>query len=296
MIYRTYVPTPPLAEFVESIWLYDGYAPPHAMERVLPSGTIEIVINLRGEPLRIYDLGASGQRECFQGPLVSGTYSEQFAIDTAQQAAIMGIHFKPGGGYPILGPVVGELGESHVPLENLGDGRAAGELWDRLLEAETPDARFLILEQYLLRQLAARSLRPHPAVTLALAEFQRIPQTTTITEVTARTGLSARRFNELFRREVGLTPKIFGRIRRFQEALHLVESHPTARVDWADLALSCGYYDQAHFNRDFRAFSGITPTTYLNLRGEHVNHVPIPERGQILPIPPRADSLESGSG
>jgi AraC-like DNA-binding protein len=281
MTHLTHVPRPPLSGLVESFWLYDGYAPPHAMERVLPSGTIEIVINLRGEALRVHDAGADGRCESYRGPVVCGAYSEHFAIDTAQQAAILGIHFKPGGLYPILGPVVGELGEVHVPLDSLC-GAPADELWDRLLEAKTPETRFLILEQFLLARLA-RSIAPHPAVAVALDEFQRMPQARTVAEMTALVGLSPRRFAELFRREVGLTPKTYCRVRRFQEVLHLVER--SSSVDWTGLALACGYYDQAHFNRDFRAFSGITPTAYLGLRGGHINHVPIPGRGQILPRP-----------
>jgi AraC-like DNA-binding protein len=281
MTHLTHVPRPPLSGLVESFWLYDGYAPPHSMERVLPSGTIEIVINLRGEALRLYEAGAVGRCESYRGPLVCGAYSEPFAIDTAQQAAIMGIHFKPGGLFPILGPVVGELGEIHVPLDTLC-GAPADELWGRLLEAKTAEARFLILERFLQVRLA-RSIRPHPAVAFALEEFQRVPQTRTVAEVTALVGLSPRRCAELFRREVGLTPKTFSRVRRFQEVLHLVER--STSVDWTGLALACGYYDQAHFNRDFRAFSGITPTAYLGLRGGHINHVPIPGRGQILPRP-----------
>lgn len=288
MTYREYIPDSPLSGLVELFWLYDGYAPPHSMERVLPTGTVEIVVNLRGEALRVYDAGAGGRFESHRGPLVCGAFSAPFAIDTAQQASIMGIHFKPGGLFPILGPVVGELGGTHVTLGTLC-GSAADELWDRLLEARTPETRFLILEQFLLARVA-RSPAPHPAVALALDEFRCVPGARTVAEVADLAGLSPRRFAELFRREVALTPKAFCRVQRFQRVLRLIERDPS--VDWAGLALACGYYDQAHFNRDFRAFSGITPGTYLGLRTDHINHVPLPERGQIRPIPEVASSLE----
>jgi AraC-like DNA-binding protein len=77
-------------------------------------------------------------------------------------------------------------------------------------------------------------------------------------------GLSLRRFGELFGSEVGLPPKAFCRIRRFNEVLRRVER--CIDVDWADVAASCGYFDQAHFNHDFRAFAGLTPSAYLRDR------------------------------
>jgi AraC-like DNA-binding protein len=93
--------------------------------------------------------------------------------------------------------------------------------------------------------------------------------------VTAQVGLSARRFIDVFGGEVGLTPKLFCRVRRFQKVLRGV-AHGR-RADWAAVAADCGYFDQAHFIHDFRAFSGLSPTAYLTQRTEHLNHVPIIE-------------------
>jgi AraC-like DNA-binding protein len=99
------------------------------------------------------------------------------------------------------------------------------------------------------------------------------PETQKISDVSDRTGLSARRFIDVFRKEVGLTPKLFCRVRRFQRVLR----HITAgqKVDWAEIALTCGYFDQAHFIHDFRAFSGINPSSYLADHTSHMNHVPM---------------------
>ena len=103
-----------------------------------------------------------------------------------------------------------------------------------------------------------------------------MPHTRTILEVTDRVGLSPRWFIQVFREEVGLTPKLFCRVRRFQEVVRLIENRE--QVEWAEVALGAGYFDQAHFIRDFRAFSGLTPTAYLAQRGERLNHVPLRER------------------
>jgi AraC-like DNA-binding protein len=116
-------------------------------------------------------------------------------------------------------------------------------------------------------------LERHPAVAFALHEFYGVPHTRTISEVTGQIGLSAKRFIQVFDAEVGLTPKLFCRVRRFQKVLRLVGAGRP--VEWAGVAADCGYFDQAHFIRDFRAFSGLNPSTYLAHRTEHLNHVPM---------------------
>ena len=60
---------------------------------------------------------------------------------------------------------------------------------------------------------------------------------------------------------------------RFQKVMHLI--HKQREVDWADVAFRCGYYDQAHFIKDFQAFSGIAPTDFLSYKGEYINYLPV---------------------
>jgi len=180
----------------------------------------------------------------------------------------MGAAFRRGGGFPFFRLPAGELQNAQVSLDTLWGPKAA-ELRERLLEAQTPDARFQILEEALFEQ-AARFTR-HPAVAFALSEFARVPQVRTIADVTDQIGLSSRRFIQVFSDEVGLTPKLFCRVRRFQEVLQMIRREPV--IDWAAISTDCGYFDQAHFIHDFRAFSGINPTTYVTYRSEFTNHV-----------------------
>ena len=83
--------------------------------------------------------------------------------------------------------------------------------------------------------------------------------------------LSPKRFIERFRTQVGVTPKRFCRILRFQHAV--TQAHRTAGIDWADVALACGYFDQPHLIHDFRAFAGMTPSAYETSRTAFQNHV-----------------------
>ncbi len=152
-------------------------------------------------------------------------------------------------------------------------GTAALDLREQLLRIHTNADRVQILERFLLGRMAWERA-PHPAVTFALASFQAEAKRRSISEVTAHLGLSPKRFISLFEEAVGLTPKVFCRLLRFQEALR--RTHKGQPIRWADLALSCGYFDQAHFIHDFQAFAGMSPSVYLAQRSEHHNHVPLP--------------------
>ena len=274
MIYRTLTPQPPLSDFVDLFWAAEGHAPAHARERLLPSGTMQLIINLREDRLRIYERQHTDRFQSFRGSLICGAHSEFFVIDTASQQSVIGVHFKPGGAFPFVKLPADELRDTHVSLEILWGQSVATRLRDQLLEAMTPEARFRILEHFLMGQ-AARPLVRHPAVACALSEFSRaVPHMRTISEVAEQAGLSQRHFIQLFSEEVGLTPKVFCRVRRFQKVLRLV--YQARQIEWADVATACGYFDQSHFIRDFRAFSGFNPSTYLTHRGEHQNHVPLP--------------------
>ena len=268
-VHSTYVPRAPLADFVECFWFYESTTPLlYARERRLPSGSVELVINLREEVVSVYERQDANKLHSFRAGVISGPYSTFFIIDTSCLSSMIGVAFKPGGAAPFLPFPTAELQNRHVSLETLW-GSLALELRDRLTSVDAPQERFSILEQWLLMR-AKRPLLWRPTLTFALGSLH---TTQTISEVVEQTGLSSRRFIQIFQEAVGLTPKQFARVKRFQEVLRLVEKGE--QIVWADLALSCGYYDQAHFIHDFQDFCGLTPRTYLAQRGEFRNHVPL---------------------
>jgi AraC-like DNA-binding protein len=270
---RTYTPPPPLDRFVDVLWLYKGYQPAHAhsKERLMPDGSVALVINLRDDVTRIYDRNHLEKCHTMPGAILCGVHTECFVIDTKEQADVVGVQFRPGGAFPFLGLPPGETHNLHVPLDALW-GSLAKEVRERLLGARSETETFQILESMLLAR-ARGAFDRHPAVAFALKEFQGTAHARAVGEVTEQTGLSARRFIDVFEKEVGLTPKLFCRVRRFQKVLRLIRSG--REIDWTEIALSCGYYDQAHFIHDFRAFSGVNPSTYVASFTPHMNHVPI---------------------
>jgi AraC-like DNA-binding protein len=163
-----------------------------------------------------------------------------------------------------------ELDDRCISLEDVFAG--VRSIREELLDGATPQEKFAAAEHWLLAQ-AGKPLEKHPAVEYATREFLRSPVERPLSSVLERVGYSQRHFNQLFAGEVGLTPKRFARVQRFQRVIRSVAG--VASVDWCDLALRCGYYDQSHFTHDFRGFCGLTPAAYLSHRTPHLNHVPV---------------------
>jgi AraC-like DNA-binding protein len=259
VLYLTHSPRGPLAEFVDHFWLLSGAQIPR-QERILPSGTIELVVNLRDNEIRIYDPASVMSCRRFAGAVLSGAYSRVFVCDASQHESIMGVHFRPGGAVPFLDDAANELADTHADLADLW-GRSADELRERLCEVATPRERFRILELFLMHRLHRHPSKHHPAVAAALSMFGAAGTAASVRDVARSVGLCERRFIQVFNAHVGLTPKLFCRLLRFQRARSLAQR--LERVDWSRLASSCGYFDQSHLIHDFQEFSSSSPTEYL---------------------------------
>jgi AraC-like DNA-binding protein len=268
MLIRFHRPAEPLATFVELIWLYDGIGSSHGQEQLMPSGTIELVVNLREDSVEVFDQNPNVPRHKLTGAIISGPQSGSFVIETRHRTSVLGIHFKPGGLFPFLPFPVSELLDQHLSLFEVW-GSEGTNLRARLLECQLPEIKFLLLENFLWQQ-RRRDLAFHPAVAAGIARLQAAPNVA-IAELCAELGISQRHFIERFHREIGLSPKLFSRLARFQSVMKQLKLNPSR----ADIAVTGGYYDQAHFNHDFRKFAGMTPSAYLARVGAEPNHVPL---------------------
>ncbi len=251
-------PRAPLSDFVEVLWHRSGSPVAHELERLLPTGTVELVIDLSDAPLRCYDPGSLELCASVRGPLLSGVRESYAVIEAPAAQEIVGAQFRPGGGHALLGLPVDEVQGLDLPLSALW-GAAADELYDRLLSEKSAERRLAILEAVLLGRLRANS-RLHPVIRGAIARLERSEEPVDISDLAAAAGWSDRYFIRQFSAQVGITPKTFARVRRFQAALRVMQGETVA--EWVEIALSSGYYDQAHFIRDFKGFAGITPGAY----------------------------------
>jgi AraC-like DNA-binding protein len=268
-LFNFWKPKPPLSEFVDIFWSYEGPEAEPEIERILPTGTLELVINLRQNELRFYDNECPEKYSRFSGAVVSGAHGR--GLTPVAEASIIGVHFKPGGAFPFLGLPASDLADTHVDLETLW-GLPAGWLRERLCEAELSAERFQLLQQALLSRLS-QSVEKHYAVSAALELFGNNLARPTVRAAAKYLGLSERRFIQVFKTEVGVTPKLFSRIQRFQQTRAFIQQNHSP--DWATLALDFGYFDQSHLIREFLEFSGVSPTDYLKrYKSLNSNHLP----------------------
>lgn len=271
MRYCLKVPPPPLGLFVASIFLYEGYRPDHLREKILPDGHIDLLINLDDSPRKVYR--QTRDDLVYHRSWISGLRSRPIVIDSGQDSSMMGVRFYSGGTYPFFEFPLSDLSDRVVELD-LILGRSISRLRDRLLATSDPDRKLLLLENFLLAR-AGDALQGDRRIQYAISQLQK-KANLPISDLADDLGITHAHLIRLFDEKVGMGPKRLARILRFQKVIQTLEGG-THQVDRVHLALAAGYYDQAHLNRDFKAFTGWSPTEYLSKKGPYINFVPLYE-------------------
>lgn len=262
-------PRPELAPFIAQVWACHGEGDelPGARERVLPTGTMHVVVRI-DEPLTIY----APDPQVIGHAVIGGARSAAYVRDVSRPVSSVGAQLRPGAAELLLGVPGVALAERHTALDDVWPDVPA--LRARLAEA-LPAQRLALFEAALLARLP-RVRGVHPAVAHALARFAAGEE---VGAVVDETGYSHRRFGSLFQSAVGLAPKRYTRVQRLQRALREIGARPLAVV-----ASAAGYADQAHLTRELRAMTGLTPGEYRTL-GAPRNHVPVSGTFKTAPRP-----------
>ncbi len=244
---------PPWA--AEGIWCFEGRLN-LLRERHFPSGRLELVVQLRS---RFLD-ATHGEPDPFPARCLSGIQLRPDVIEAPpEHTSVVGIRLHPLGAYALVGQAAGELGDGTVDLD-LVLGEASRELGERCHAAPTVVERVRAVAGWVARRVLGGPT-PDPAVRWIVSELEGRGGRARIAELRERTGWSATRLTEAFRREVGVTPKVFARILRFRTAMDRLAA---GEEDLSRVAHATGYYDQAHFNGEFRSLAGMTPSDYLS--------------------------------
>jgi AraC-like DNA-binding protein len=269
-------PRPSLRPFVKRVWAADDTSdtrPRAARERVLPTGSAHIAFRLSEPPLVLFDSVDDPIGRIVGHAVLGGPRSTFYVRDVSAPSRSVGAQLEPGAASLLTGLRADELAERHTPLTEIWT-RDASELRERLLETASPEHQLDLLEEFLATRLPKlRGL--HPAIAHALERFSDCPD---VSAVVKESGYSHRRFIALFRAAVGLTPKLYCRVTRFQSAVLHAAREPSAPL--TELALAAGFSDQPHLNRDFRELAGLSPGHYRELAPQYPHHVPIARRGR----------------
>jgi len=259
-MYASYIPSPPLNTYIDDLYYLDGPAAyPH--QKVLPVASSNLMFNL-GDPFDVYEPHQTDPFITCSHSWWVGIWSTYHCVDWPPKVQFFGVHFKPCGTYPFLQIPLSELSSQVVPLDAIW-GQQASEIRERLHDAISVQAGFALLEELLLARL---SEVPHglDVVQYAITEISHHHGALPIRALSDQIGISQNHLGAQFKRLVGIPPKEVARFYRFSHALHLINSTQTA--DLTQIAHQSQFYDQSHFNKDFVAFTGYSPSEYVQLR------------------------------
>jgi AraC-like DNA-binding protein len=245
---------PRLADIVTSMWFGEGRTA-YQRDRILPSGQSQLLINL-GPPQYRVEPGSPVVRVPFVDVWYSGLHQGPIDTEAPHGNALLGVAFSAHGAFPWLGERMEGLSDRIIALADaLGDG--ALRLRERLLNTSSLQERFTCVERWLLERLKPRAII-HPAVRWAVDKLAASGGRMPIEELASQTGFTRKHLGNLFRQQVGLSPKALARVHRFRGALQLLD-RAKGQVPWSELAEQCGFYDQSHLVNEFRRFTGLSP-------------------------------------
>ena len=273
MIFRAHVPRFPLDRFIELFVHFERAEHAHTVDRFLPNGDTEILIDFHDAPQFIYDNNSLKEIQACNRIWASGVRTEPITIPSGNGASMMVISFKKGMAYPFFPFPMSEIADSVVDAD-LVWGEEFALVREQMLETNDVDRRVTLMEDFLFERFSS-GLVVDGCVAFAVGEMARNPHRLNIARMNARIGYSQKHFISMFKKRVGLTPKAYLKIMRFQKAVGAIENSRSDGVDWPSLSYDCGFFDQSHFINDFRVFSGFTPEEYLAKKSDYLNYVPV---------------------
>ncbi|MEZ4851274.1 MAG: AraC family transcriptional regulator, partial [Bacteroidia bacterium] len=254
MEFTTHLPHLLIAPFIESVFHFKHFQPDHSIERVVPTGHVFIIFELDGKPRNTFENDSLVPNATYTQVWISGMHRNYISISAHPDSEMFVIQFKPDGAYPFFHFPIAELNEKIVPAEEVL-GEDILTLRDEMLVVDTTEAKFALAEQWLMSRFDQEKLPPNDLHDLV----RKIQEDATCScqEIVHDYPKTQKHLIDLFKRYVGLTPKYYHRIVRFNEMLQLIQKNQQIR--WAQIAYQCGYADQSHFIREFKHFSGFNP-------------------------------------
>ncbi|MDX1642378.1 MAG: helix-turn-helix transcriptional regulator, partial [Balneolaceae bacterium] len=232
----TYIPKGQLSNYVKFIWCNENYVPEISTERVLPSGSSQLIINLHDNEFRHY-YGPDRRKKTYEPIIITGIHSGHIFLDSQTRISTIGVVQKPGAVSALFQIPADKFKDKVISLDSVLS-MDVSELRDRLIDADHHFKKFKIMELFLNRLLDLQH-QLHPAVDYGLHQIDLHHGTQSVANIIDKIGYSRRWFSEVFRNSVGISPKQYSRIQRFQH--NLMRIRKLEEPNWPKLALSFGY-------------------------------------------------------
>lgn len=249
-------PAYPLNTLVSRFIYYSGYSGPSAAERLLPDGNTQIVLPLDDQPRKLLR-NANSRDLNLSGGWVTGIQTAAVDYQSEVNATTLGIQLRPGGLARLCGHDSGEFKDWMIGIDLLPEAPLA-TLRDRLMGLPTGQAVIATAQSFLLNYVA-ETTRETRLIAFILQSLNRSGQS--IESISRQAGYSHKHLIHQFKRALGVSPKTYQRILRFNTTLNALNSHKPD--SYSDVAAINDYADQSHFIREFKHFSGFSPGQYL---------------------------------
>lgn len=258
MIFNAHQLTGQLAAYIESIFHFEGFVPDHSIERVVPTGHVFLIFELDGIERQTFENSSLKPINTYTNAWISGIHKNHISISAHEDSEMFVIQFKSFGAYPFLQKSIHEFCDKIIGAENVF-GEGVLELREALINARAATEKFAKAERW-LNQLYSHTHNP-PAEIVEAVEELHIHPTKTIKELVSGYSKTQKHLIAQFKKYVGVTPKYYQRIIRFNEILR--QMHQSQSIDWAQIALQFDYTDQSHFIKEFKHFSGFNPEKFI---------------------------------
>jgi len=231
-------------------------------EKIIPQNNLELMFNLE-RPFGVPNRPPAGRT--FRRAWIAGMQQEWLLVTPqyapSEPSYLLSVRMPPLGAYRVLDLPLGEIAHDVVELDE-ALGAEVNRVHERIGNTADAGMQLAILCDFVRCRLARSSARLHADARIAVGALAESHGAARIEDLCRSLGVSRKHLGTLFHDHVGLTPKAFARVFRFRRAVDLVQKG--RRLDWARVALACGYYDQAHFNREFREFAGMSPSEFAS--------------------------------
>lgn len=276
MIFERHVLKSPLNRYVETIFHFKDLVPEHSIERVVPTGHIFIIFELDGFTRCTYDNDTLQPINTFTKVWISGMHKNYISISTHRKSEMFVIQFKSFGAYPYFHLPMHTLNEEIVPAESIFGDKIL-KLRDELVTKESSEEKFKLAENWLHNKFQEH--KTPPAELLAVVEKLQSEAVSEFRHIVKSYTKTPKHLINQFKKYIGLTPKYYQRILRFNEILQQI--HKSEKIEWSQIAYQCEFADQSHFIKEFKHFSGFNPQKFIqqDFHQDETNFFPIDGKG-----------------
>ena len=255
MLYKEIIPGKTLQPYVKHYYLFESDTATTFTDTVFPGGSMEIIFNLGAG---VWQSLAYGQYYTTPPVELWGQITRPLPIRSIGKHCMLGIRFYPHSAGLFLNEELSALNDQITDGRDIY-GNTVRHLYEQLQNTSSLDKRIILIETFLLQCLAANEDKCRN-ISFIQHLLQDIKTDLSIQVIAARYNISTRYLHKLVYRYTGLSPKQYNKIHRFQQSLKLITSTDSSLTA---VAYDCGYFDQAHFIKDFKSFTGTTPSAYL---------------------------------